>query len=153
MCSLFWRHRDFPSVALIDSALMMRWKKEQHFSHWKNMKGEFCMSFVPALILTHLYLFSPPEVQQDNLVLSGSQSLILALLGLLFTGQCSSSLESFMAYPDPHFLKVWGCCYENTGLWLKAKCFRLEKGTKGAATSRWKKHGDINKVTASLWFK
>lgn len=38
------------------------------------------MSFIPALILTY-HLFSPPEVQQDNPVLSGSQGLILALLG------------------------------------------------------------------------
>lgn len=30
------------------------------------------MSFIPALILTFLYFFSPPEEQQDNPVLPGS---------------------------------------------------------------------------------
>lgn len=30
------------------------------------------MSFIPALILTFLYFFSPPEEQQDNSVLPGS---------------------------------------------------------------------------------
>lgn len=68
------------------------------------------MSFIAALILPYLYLFSPPEEQQDNSVLSGSQDLILALLRpldkCLFPGQCSSSLESFMACPDPNFLRL-----------------------------------------------
>lgn len=67
------------------------------------------MSFIPALILPYLCFFSPPEEQQDNPELSGSQGLTLALWGpldkCLFTGQCSSNLESSMACPDPSFLK------------------------------------------------
>lgn len=175
MYSLFWRHRDFPDVALIASALRLRGGKKSITSpSEKQVMVGVRINFIQALILHWLTPLLPfisflhprwswsssanaaAAITQYNTM---AQGLILALLGPLDKRLSADCCRRMLLQPGElhgsHWpqlvLKVWGCCYENAGPWVNTQSLPPELGTRGSATSRQEGHRDINKysLTAS----